>query len=228
MPPRHAAPHHPLVMSLNVRRLVAVLGLALVACAPRGRPAGPLPPEVLEPWTTQPGDMVRISVWREPELSGEVFVQNDGTAIFPALGRMQVAGLTADSLNSLLVSRFRDRIVNTPVDATLIRPLPVIGSVRSPGVYPVDPTASAIQVIARAGGTIGGERQPRVQLLRHDGTRLDLTVEQSLGGFNLRNGDALFVEDNSWWLRNQRQITVAAAVSTFVASVVSVVILLTK
>ena len=75
---------------------------------------------------------------------------------------------------------------------------------------------------------LGVLRRARVQLLRHDGTRLDLTVEQSLGGFNLRNGDALFVEDNSWWLRNQRQITVAAAVSTIVASIVSIIIVLSR
>lgn len=215
-------------MSLTVRRSAAVLGLVLVACAPRARVVPPLPLAVLEPWTTQPGDMVRIAVWREPELSGDVFVQNDGTAIFPALGRMKVGGLTADSLNGLLIARFRDRVLNTPVDATLIRPLPVIGSVRSPGVYPVDPTATAIQVIARAGGTLGSERSPSVQLLRNDGTRLDLSVEQSLGSFNLRNGDALFVEDRSWWLRNQRQITVGAAVSTIVASVVSVIVFVSR
>jgi polysaccharide export outer membrane protein len=215
-------------MLLAFRRLAAVSSLAFVACAGNPRPVTTLPPEVLEPWTTQPGDMVRINVWREPELSGEVFVQNDGTAIFPALGRMHVGGLTADSLNGLLVARFRDRILNTPVDATLIRPLPVIGSVRSPGVYPVDPTATAIQVIARAGGTAGGERAPRVQLLRHDGSKLDLSMEQSLGSFNLRNGDALYVEERSFWLRNQRQITVGAAVSTILVSLVSVVIILSR
>ena len=217
-------------MSLDIRTLVTLIASALMlgACAPSVRTVAPLSPEVLQPWTTQPGDLVRIAVWREPELSGDVFVQNDGTAIFPALGRMSIGGLTADSLNGLLVARFRDRILNTPVDATLIRPLPVIGSVRLPGVYPVDPTATAIQVIARAGGTLGGESAPRVQLLRHDGTRLELSVEQSLGQFNLRNGDALFVQDNSWWLRNQRQVSVGASIATVVASLVTVIIVLTR
>jgi len=183
---------------------------------------------MLEPWTTQPGDQIKVNVWREPELSGEIFVQNDGTAIFPALGRIRVAGLTADSLNAMLINRFRDRIVNTPVDVMLIRPLPVFGSVRAPGVYPVDPTATAIQLIARAGGTVGAEGLPRVQLIRYDGTRLALTVEQSLGAFNLRSGDAIFVQDQSWWIRNQRQINTVAAVSTIVASVISISLLLAK
>lgn len=213
-------------MTMHFRR-GALVALALLAACGRSRPAvSPIPVSMMEPWTTQPGDQIKVSVWREPELSGDLFVQNDGTAIFPALGRIKVGGLTADSLNALLINRFRDRIVNTPVDVMLVRPLPVFGSVRAPGVYPVDPTATAIQLIARAGGTVGAEGLPRVQLLRFDGSRLNLTVEQSLGAFNLRSGDAIFVQDQSWWIRNQRQINTAAAVSTIVASVISIAILL--
>ncbi len=213
-------------MTMHFRR-GALVALALLTACGRSRPAvSPIPVSMMEPWTTQPGDQIKVSVWREPELSGDLFVQNDGTAIFPALGRIKVGGLTADSLNALLINRFRDRIVNTPVDVMLVRPLPVFGSVRAPGVYPVDPTATAIQLIARAGGTVGAEGLPRVQLLRFDGSRLNLTVEQSLGAFNLRSGDAIFVQDQSWWIRNQRQINTAAAVSTIVASVISITILL--
>ncbi len=216
-------------MRTSLRRGALLALLVSAACArSQGPTVAPIPSTMLEPWTTQPGDQIKVNVWREPELSGEIFVQNDGTAIFPALGRIRVAGLTADSLNAMLINRFRDRIVNTPVDVMLIRPLPVFGSVRAPGVYPVDPTATAIQLIARAGGTVGAEGLPRVQLIRYDGTRLALTVEQSLGAFNLRSGDAIFVQDQSWWIRNQRQINTVAAVSTIVASVISISLLLAK
>lgn len=217
-------------MTTFLRRGALAVLVALAAACGRPKPPAiaPIPESMLRPWTTQPGDQIRVSVWREPELTGDVFVQNDGTAIFPALGRLKVAGLTADSLNAMLIGRFRDRIVNTPVDVLLIRPLPVFGSVRSPGVYPVDPTATAIQVIARAGGTVGAEGLPRVQLLRYDGSRIPLSVEQSLGAFDLRSGDAIFVQDESWWVRNQRQVTTIAAVSTIIASVISITVLLTK
>ena len=73
---------------------------------------------------------------------------------------------------------------------------------------------------------MGAEGLPRVQLLRYDGTKLELSVEQSLGAFNLRSGDAIFVQDQSFWIRNQRQINTVAAVTTIVASVISVVVLL--
>ncbi len=223
---RTPSPH----MNTNVpcRALLAVAVL-LGACRPSSPPpVAPLPQGMLQPWTAQPGDIVRIAVWREPELSGDLMVQNDSTAIVPSLGRMKLGGLTADSVNALLIARFRDRIVNTPVDVRLVRPVPIFGSVRAPGVYPVDPTSTAIQVIARAGGTVGAEGLPRVQLLRFDGTRLDLSVEQSLGAFNLRSGDAIFVQDQSFWIRNQRQINTVAAVTTIVASIISIVVLLGK
>lgn len=214
-------------MSHQIRRSAMLACALLIACGPnRPRTIAPLPQAMMEPWTTQPGDQIRINVWREPELTGEVFVQNDGTAIIPALGRLKVAGLTADSLNGLLVAMYRTRIVGTPVDARLIRPLPVFGSVRSPGVYPVDPTSTTIQLIARAGGTVGAEGVPRVKLLRYDGTEVELTVEQSLGALNIRSGDAIFVQDQSWWIRNQRQVTTVAAVSTIIASVVSIIFLI--
>ena len=223
-----STPLPPQFMNHSLRRVALLLvALAATACRASAPSApAPIPAQLLQPWTTQPGDIVRVTVWREAELSGDILVQNDGTAIVPALGRMKLGGLTADSLNALLIERFRDRIVNTPVDVRLIRPLPVFGAVRSPGVYPVDPTSTTIQVIARAGGTIGAEGLPRVQLIRYDGSKLDLTVEQSLGAFNLRSGDAIFVQDHSWWIRNQRQITTVAAVSTIIASVISIAVLL--
>ena len=215
-------------MTSTLRRRLFLGGiLALGACRPAAPVAPtPLPQSMLRPWTTQPGDIVRVNVWREPELSGDLLVQNDSTAIVPSLGRMKLGGLTADSLNSLLITRFRDPLVNTPVDVRLIRPVPVFGSVPAPRVYPVDTTSTAIQVIARAGGTVGAEGLPRVQLLRFDGTKLNLAVEQSLGAFDLRSGDAIFVQDQSFWIRNQRQITTVAAVSTIIASVISIIVLL--
>jgi polysaccharide export outer membrane protein len=216
-----------LMRTLRAIRYSALLATLLVAACRTAPPATvPVPQSLMRPWTTQPGDQIRVRVWREPELTGEVFVQSDGTAIFPALGRVQVGGLAADSLNALLVARYRERIVDTPVDATLIRPLPVLGSVRAPGVYAVEPTATAVQVIARAGGTLGAEALPRIQLLRHDGTRYDISPEQSLGRFDLVNGDALFVQDQSWFLRNQRSITVFAAISTIIVSIVTITIML--
>ena len=216
----------PFSRALLVRGLVATLLLSGCRMAPPA--TTPVPQSMMRSWTTQPGDQVRVRVWREPELSGEVFVQADGSAIFPALGRLMVGGLTADSLNALLLARFRERILDTPVDATLIRPLPVLGAVRGPGVYQVEPTATAVQVIARAGGTLGSEELPRIQLLRHDGARYDISPEQSLGGFDLRNGDALLVQDRSWLVRNQRRIIVISAVSSIIVSVVTMIIVTTN
>ena len=53
----------------------------------------------------QPGDKVQLKVWREPDLSGEFVVDQDGMVVLPHVGRMEVGRLTADSLRSLLVAQ---------------------------------------------------------------------------------------------------------------------------
>jgi protein involved in polysaccharide export with SLBB domain len=41
----------------------------------------------------QPGDMIRVAIWREEDLSGEFPVDVDGTVTFPLLGERSVAGM---------------------------------------------------------------------------------------------------------------------------------------
>src|SRR5579859_2458293 len=53
-----------------------------------------------------PGDVIRLRIWREPDLSGEFPVDESGTAVFPKLGPTKVGSITADSLRSLLVSTY--------------------------------------------------------------------------------------------------------------------------
>src|SRR5271163_4739261 len=45
-----------------------------------------------------PGDVVRLRIWREPDLSGDFPVDEHGTAVFPKIGPTPVAQVTTDSL----------------------------------------------------------------------------------------------------------------------------------
>lgn len=207
--------------------LLPVLLLVAVGCAPvNPNTLPPIPPEVLQPWRVQGGDVIRMRVWREPDLSGEVTVQPDGSAVFPALGRLGVAGLTADSLNRFLTERFRQSIVDTPIEAVIVRAVPLLGGIRAPGVYPVDPSTAPIALVARAGGTLSGGKIPRVRLVRASGDIYDLPLERPLGQYNFSNGDALQVEDANFFVRNQTVINVAASVTAIVASLASLIFIL--
>src|ERR1700677_767450 len=51
--------------------------------------------------TLLPGDIVRLRIWREPDLSGDFPVDERGTVVFPKIGPTAVAAMTTDSLKHL-------------------------------------------------------------------------------------------------------------------------------
>lgn len=173
--------------------------LLLAACAPHTPVAlAPLPDR---PWTVLPGDEVRVRVYREPELSGQWIVNGRGEALLPGLGRLLVAGLTVDSLTDLISRGYSRRIVDAVVDVGIVRYLPVLGEVRSPGAYAVEPTNTVQQLVARAGGLRSTSlRSPTILLQKgRDGTRHALSVDQRLDRIPIDDGDAVLVLDpNSW------------------------------
>ena len=110
------------------RALIGCLGLALGigGCAslpplpaPAERP--PLsgvgekpPPTPTEGYTLGPGDVLRVSVYDNPDLSQEVTIEADGAFSYPLIGRVQAAGLPVRQLESLLAKRFAEGYLVSP------------------------------------------------------------------------------------------------------------------
>ena len=167
----------------------------------------------------RPGDRVRLKVWREPDLSGEFVVDERGIMVFPKVGRVDVQHVTSDSLKSLLVTRLAESLRDPSVDVTVLRRVSILGSVRNPGVYFVDPTTTVSDALAMAGGVNADGKQDSFQLLR-DGKRLQvgLSGDLRLADSPLQPGDQLRVPQRSWLSRN------AALVASGVTSIAVVVI----
>src|SRR3954468_5685594 len=100
----------------------------------------------------QPGDLVKLVIWREPDLSGSYRVNERGVATFPKIGPLPVNRISTDSLESLLVSSYAAYLQNPSIDVTFLRRVNVLGEVKSPGLYDVDPTMTVNDVLALAGG----------------------------------------------------------------------------
>jgi protein involved in polysaccharide export with SLBB domain len=62
----------------------------------------------------QPGDKLKVTIWREPDLSGEFEVQPDGSVTFPKIGRVQVDRLSTDSLTAAMGIKRRWRCASSP------------------------------------------------------------------------------------------------------------------
>jgi protein involved in polysaccharide export with SLBB domain len=85
----------------------------------------------------RPGDVVRLRIWREPDLSGDFRVDEQGTVVFPKIGQKQVLGLQPDTLRSQLVRSYSVYLRNPAIEVTLLRRITILGGVRNPGLYPM-------------------------------------------------------------------------------------------
>lgn len=151
-----------------------------------------------------PGDFIQISIWREPDLSDTVQVDNSGVAVFPKLGPIEVTGIRPDSLEKLLVRDYSKFLQNPSIRIKVLRRITIWGAVERPGTYPVDLTMSITDALALAGGAASDGKSDKVELRRGSTRRLiDLSGHaEPVNDLSLRSGDQLVVPRRSWVSRN--------------------------
>ena len=66
------------------------------------------------PWGTvdsgsvlRPGDLIRLRIWREPDLSGDFQVDEQGSVVLPKIGALLIRGQSAPALKAMLVEQIR-------------------------------------------------------------------------------------------------------------------------
>jgi protein involved in polysaccharide export with SLBB domain len=175
-----------------------------------------------------PGDLLRITVWRRPEFSGDFVIAPDSTITHPLYREVKAAGVplrTTEDRIRLFLSRFE----TTP--AFVISPLLRIfvgGEVRQPSVYNVPPGTTIAQAVALAGGPTDRGILEEVTLVRHQQREMiDVTSSDSrVATKEARSGDQILVARR----RNFFLDVLAPSSSVFAAaaSVVSIIIQLRR
>jgi polysaccharide export outer membrane protein len=170
-----------------------------------------------------PGDFIVVEIWREPDLSDTVPVDNDGIAVFPKLGSIGVTGIRPDSLEQLLLSRYSEYLRNPSIRVRVLRRITIWGAVMRPGAYPVDLTMTIPDALALAGGATPEGKAGKVELRRGSArTVVDLSgAAQRVGDLSLRSGDQLVVPQRSWVSRNAGLILGAIGTATSLFWIVS-------
>lgn len=162
----------------------------------------------------RPGDLIRLRIWREPDLSGEFQVDENGVATFPKIGPIKVLDESPESLKEKLLSGYAVYLRNPSVEVTMLRRINVLGAVQKPGLYPVDPTMTIADALAAAGGATAMGDQHKVELVR-DGVRVSQGVNSNtrIGETPLRSGDQIFVPERSFIVRNAGLVATGVSVS---------------
>lgn len=223
------------MQSSSPSRFAAALActLALWASAAGPAPAQERPPvapaaQQQDSTALQPGDLVRLLIWREPDMSGDFLVDESGAVTLPMLGSRRAAGVPIATLRAGLIRDFQVQLRNPSITITPLRRINVLGEVNKPGVYPVDMTATVSEVVAMAGGVNPTGDPRRVSIVRRDGRVLQdrVSVEASLTQTGIRSGDQVVVGRRSWVDRNSA--TLLATGISILASVVTTLIIYGK
>lgn len=154
------------------------------------------------------GDVLKISVYGNPDLALETRVSEAGEITFPLVGNVALGGLSVSAaekkIGGLLESGnfLRKAQVNIIVTSLQSQQVSVLGQVNRPGRYPIEGKRSVMDLLAMAGG-IGAEGGDTVSLIRKRGGKstkedidiIDMVRNANLNrDFDLTGNDVIYVE----------------------------------
>ena len=121
-------------------------------------------------YSVAPGDVLRIAVWKEPELSGDAFVRLDGMITVPLVGDVKAAGKTTEQIATEVRTRLRPFLETPQVTVTVSQAVSarfyVIGEVTTSGAFPLTGRITVLQALALAGGFREFAKRERIVLIR--------------------------------------------------------------
>jgi protein involved in polysaccharide export with SLBB domain len=190
-----------------------------VGAAQEAAPAPEVGPETV---TLQPGDVLRIQIWREPDLSGTFLIDETGRVTIPLLGEKHVLGLPLHRVRDMLLEEYRVQLRNPSIEITPLRRIHVLGEVNRAGLLEVDPTVSLATVVTMAGGATPAGDLNRIRLIRGDTViHSRLAATDALSRLDLRSGDQIIVDRRNWFERNSAfLISVGLSVPSVIASII--------
>lgn len=158
----------------RVASLLVLVALAwLVGCAGRG--ATPPPedePGEREEYVIGIPDVLKIVVWRNPELSVEVPVRSDGKISVPLVDDVQAEGLTPEELKEVLTEALAEFVtapdVTVVVQQTNSHTVTVVGGVARSGQIALTRQMRVVEAIATMGGFNPFAKKDRIKIIREN------------------------------------------------------------
>ena len=196
-------------MRSTVMRILAALAFLAFAGIANAQAQAPAPAAAKADYLLAAGDLIKVTVFQNPELSVETRIPETGVVTFPLLGPVTLGGLTVGQAEK----RIADGLLNgkflkqpqVSIQVTTLRgsQASVLGQVVRPGRYPLELTTTRLSdLMALAGGispdgsdvlTISGTREGKPFRTQVDFRALFRTGNPALD-IVVQNNDVVFVD----------------------------------
>mgnify|MGYP003575258813 CR=1 FL=1 len=156
-----------------------------------------------------PGDVIRISVYQNPDLSLETRLSESGEISFPLIGVVKLGGLTLPRAQQRIAKALLDGkyVIRPQVNIQLVEirssQISVLGQVGRPGRYPIEAAGSRVsEMIAKAGGGAPGGSDVVTLVGTRDGQQVKYSIDlpavlqagRRESDVVVANGDIIYVD----------------------------------
>lgn len=116
-----------------------------------------------------PNDIVRVTVFGEPDLSGDFKLDGAGVAALPLIGSVPLGNQSVREAEKAITAALKDGYLVDPkvsIEVATARPFFIMGEVRTPGSYNFSEGMTVLQAVALSGGFTYRANQREVLLVR--------------------------------------------------------------
>jgi polysaccharide export outer membrane protein len=152
-----------------------------------------------------PSDVLTVTVWKEPTLSGNILVRPDGMITLPLIGDVQASGLTPLQLADQIAAKLKKYVqapnVSVVVGAIHSKVVYLLGEVGKRGPVEMTSGMTLLDAIASAGGLTEYANTKKIYILRDEAgkhERIPVHYKEALKGNSelnlvLEPGDTIVV-----------------------------------
>jgi polysaccharide biosynthesis/export protein len=140
-----------------------------------------------------PEDVIRVVVWKEPELSFTGAVRPDGKVSAPLLGDLAADGQTPTALAAALKEKYGELVNNPLVNVEVVqvrsKKYYIIGQVGRTGMFPLVVPTTVLEALTMAGGMSEWADRKKIIVMRGE-KRFTFNYDAAIKGNKGRRGKA--------------------------------------
>jgi polysaccharide export outer membrane protein len=140
---------------MNVKKNLLLIMTFIIGCW--SGPFGPYANAGQAEYSIGEGDLLRITVYDNPDLTTEARVSGEGKITFPLIGEVMISSMTANEAEKKIAGLLNEGYIVRPQVSIFIseyksRKVTVLGEVAKPGLVVLRGASTLMEVISDAGG----------------------------------------------------------------------------